>query len=76
MSKPDIVITLPQPYLGKGVATYIVIPHAQPIDDRRWITSAVIHWPDGSYDVGASGLISDSKKGAESLAESHGGQLS
>jgi hypothetical protein len=67
MTQPAIVITLPQPHIGGAI--YIVIPGAQPIGDGRWVASAVIQWPDGSYDVGAAGLIERSKKGAETLAE-------
>ncbi len=67
MNKPAIVNVLPQPYLGGS--TYIIVPHAQPLGDGRWIADAVIQWPDGSYDVGATGLIERSKKGAETLAE-------
>jgi hypothetical protein len=69
MAKPAIVNILPQPYLGYGAATQIIVPDARPLGDGRWIADAVIQWPDGSYDVGAAGLIEGSKKGAEALAE-------
>jgi hypothetical protein len=67
MNQPAIANTLPQPHIGG--ATYIVVPNAQALGDGRWIGNAVVCWRDGSYEVGASGLIESSKKGAEALAE-------
>jgi hypothetical protein len=65
MRQPAIVNALPQPYVGG--ATYIIVPDAQPLGDGRWVASAVVQWPDGSYDVGASGVVDWIKKGAEAL---------
>jgi hypothetical protein len=67
MSKPVVVITLPQPQVAGAI--YIVVPPAEAIGNGDWRGSARIVWPDGSYDVGASGLIGKTKKEAEVLAE-------
>lgn len=47
--------------------TIIIVQPARK-DEVKWRASAIIVWPDGSCDVGASGLDGDTKEAAEAAA--------
>lgn len=46
----------------------IVVKPARPVGSNKWIADATITWPDGSYDISASGVQGTSKEDAEQRA--------
>ena len=48
--------------------TIIIVQNARQVDEGQWRASAIIVWPDGSCDVGASSLDGKTKEEAEGRA--------